>query len=398
MAHASTTWSPHPAETARTDSLRADPTNATAARAQHSGSRRGYIDWLRGLAILIMIETHVLDAWTRPADRGSLLFGYAKVLGGFAAPLFLFLAGVAVVFATRARFKKTGSLALAARSVQIRGWQIFGLAFLFRFQAWVLNPAASIVQLLKVDILNIMGPAIAFAAIMCGAARERGSRLVTFGLAAALTTLATPPLRASGVLAWLPDPIEGYLRPAGAYHDFTLFPWAGFVFAGAFVGTLLDRPRSRVEDLAFHGWLAGAGLALAVASYCAWYLPSIYAHTDFWTTSPTFFFMRTGILVAAVGLMYFQQSAVPISALGRARPMQRFGRSSLLVYWVHVEIAYGVVTKHLYHHLSLERSISGFVALSLLMFAMVVVKDSIKERWKNRRERQRQPADMAVAT
>jgi uncharacterized membrane protein len=466
MAHASTTWSLHPAQIARTIRLKADPTHAiaTPARARHSGSRRGYIDWLRGLAILIMIETHVLDAWTRPADRGSVLFGYAKVLGGFAAPLFLFLAGVAVVFATRARLKKTGSLALAARSVQIRGWQIFGLALLFRFQAWVLNPAASIVQLLKVDILNIMGPMIAFAAIMCGAARERGSRLVTFGLATALTVLATPPVRATGVLAWLPDPVEGYLRPAGAYHDFTLFPWAGFVFAGAFVGTLLDRPRSRAEDLAFHGRLAGAGLALAVASDYAWYLPSIYARTEFWTTSPTFFFMRTGILVAAVGIVFLQQSLPPVSALGRLRArsaservkrashasgagseglregaawgdggptsdrawrgagvpaiqekreraggaggakppgsnmMQRFGRSSLLVYWVHVEIAYGVLTKRLYHHLPLERSISGFVALSLLMFAMVVVKDSIKERWKGRRQRQRQPADMAVAT
>jgi uncharacterized membrane protein len=31
--------------------------------------RRGYLDWLRGLAVLIMIETHVLDSWTRFPDR-----------------------------------------------------------------------------------------------------------------------------------------------------------------------------------------------------------------------------------------------------------------------------------------------------------------------------------------
>ena len=28
-------------------------------------SRRGYIDWLRGISVLIMIEAHTLDAWTR---------------------------------------------------------------------------------------------------------------------------------------------------------------------------------------------------------------------------------------------------------------------------------------------------------------------------------------------
>jgi uncharacterized membrane protein len=366
--------------------------------ASKPASRRGYIDWLRGLAILVMIETHVLDAWTRPADRGTVLFGYAKVLGGFAAPLFLFLAGVAVVFATRARLRKTGNLALAARSVQMRGWQIFGLAFLFRFQAWVLNPSASTIQLLKVDILNIMGPAIAGAAILCGIALERTSRLVTFGLATAFMTFATPPVRATGLLAFLPDPIEAYLRPVARYNDFTLFPWAGFVFAGAFIGTLLDRSRTPAEDIAVHWRLAAAGLAMAVGSYYAWYLPSIYADTHFWTTSPTFFFMRTGILVAAVGLMYFQQSAAPLTALGRARPMQRFGRSSLLVYWVHVEIAYGVLTKRWYHRLPLERSIAGFVSLSLLMYAMVVVKDRLKECWRARKEAAGPPGDVKGAT
>ena len=30
-------------------------------------TRRGYIDWLRGVSVLIMIEAHTLDAWTRGA-------------------------------------------------------------------------------------------------------------------------------------------------------------------------------------------------------------------------------------------------------------------------------------------------------------------------------------------
>ena len=56
--------------------------------------RRGYIDWLRGLAVLIMVEAHTLDAWTRAPDRATTIFGLGGILGGFGAPLFLFLAGV----------------------------------------------------------------------------------------------------------------------------------------------------------------------------------------------------------------------------------------------------------------------------------------------------------------
>ncbi len=360
-----------------------------------SASRRGYIDWLRGLAILIMIEVHVLDSWTRPTDRGTVAFGYGKVIGGFAAPLFLFLAGVAVVLATRARFSKIGAgrtatLArdwwAASTAVQRRGWQIFALAFVFRFQAYVLNPAALPAGMLRVDILNIMGPAIALAAMLCGLAAARRTRLVTFALASAVMTLATPVVWATSALAFLPDPVEAYFRLLPNNWSFTLFPWAGFVFAGALVGTLLDRPRTPDEDLRFHGWLAAAGIGAAFASYYAWYLPSPYAHTDFWSTSPAFFFMRIGILVAVVGLVYFPQSMPPLTALGRMQPMRRFGRSSLFVYWVHVEIVYGVLTQHLQHKLSVGAALRGFVLFSLMMFALVVVKDALKAWWKGRRQ------------
>jgi uncharacterized membrane protein len=348
-------------------------------------SRRGYIDWLRGLAILIMIEAHVLDAWTRPIDRNTDLFGYLKVLGGFAAPLFLFLAGVAVVFAARARFNKTHDIAAASRAVQRRGWEIFALAFLFRFQAWLLNPAALPGQMLKVDILNIMGPAIVVAALIWGLARGWRTRLIVFGVATAVMTFATPVVCETRWLGVLPDPIEAYFRLLPRRSNFSFFPWAGFLFAGSFVGMLLDRVRSRSEDFVFHGWLSLAGLACAFASYYAWYLPSPYARTEFWTTSPSFFFMRVAILATAVGVMFFQQAAPPLTAPGRARPMQRFGRSSLFIYWIHVEMVYGPLSASLHRNLSIRDAVVAFGMFSLTMYGLVVLKDRFKEWWRQRK-------------
>jgi len=98
-----------------------------------TGSRLSYIDWMRGLAILIMIEAHVLDAWTRPADRRSLAFGVSAVLAGFAAPMFLFLAGVSAALAASAGERKTGSHRAAAARVRRRGWEVLGLAYLGKF-------------------------------------------------------------------------------------------------------------------------------------------------------------------------------------------------------------------------------------------------------------------------
>ena len=67
------------------------------------------------------------------------VFGYAMVLGGFGAPLFLFLAGVAVALSGESKFRKTGDFAGSWWAVQKRGWQIFGLAFLFRLQSYILS-------------------------------------------------------------------------------------------------------------------------------------------------------------------------------------------------------------------------------------------------------------------
>ena len=57
--------------------------------------RLGYLDWARGLAVLVMIQTHALLAWTAPADRSRPLLGLARLAGGYPAALFLFLAGLA---------------------------------------------------------------------------------------------------------------------------------------------------------------------------------------------------------------------------------------------------------------------------------------------------------------
>ena len=72
--------------------------------------RQAYLDRVRGLAVLIMVEAHVLDGWTRLADRPRPGFNDAMILGGFGAPLFLFLAGVSLVLSAESKYRKSGDL------------------------------------------------------------------------------------------------------------------------------------------------------------------------------------------------------------------------------------------------------------------------------------------------
>ena len=49
--------------------------------------RRGYLDWMRGLAVVVMVFWHTLDAWTTPVDKASGAFWYCQLIGGFGAPI-----------------------------------------------------------------------------------------------------------------------------------------------------------------------------------------------------------------------------------------------------------------------------------------------------------------------
>ncbi len=346
-----------------------------------ASTRRGYIDWLRGLAVLDMILWHTLDSWTVPADRSLDLFWYFMVAGGFGAPLFLFLAGVSVALASGSRHRKGLSPWEAAWPMVRRGGWIWVLGILFRVQAYVLSPGSSLEGILKVDILNVMGPAISAAALVWGLTAARPSRFAALVLAAVAIAYATPPVRASSALGLMPDPLEWYLRPSPGRTTFTLFPWAGFVFAGAAAGVLLERARDPASERRLNLGLIGAGAALAAAAYGAAFLPSLFPGSSFWTSSPAFFLLRAGVLVAIVGLAYVWELR---PTAGRFSPMRQFGRTSLFIYWIHVEMVYGVLTYAIHKRLPLWQSLMAFAVFTGLMLMASLAKSELARRWRTR--------------
>jgi uncharacterized membrane protein len=341
--------------------------------------RRGYLDTLRGLAVLIMIEAHLLDSWTRFPDRQARRFAYAMILGGFGAPLFLFLAGVAVSLSAGSKSRRTGDIDGASSAVARRGLEVFGLAFLFRLQAWVLG-WSSPRSLLKVDILNIMGPSVVAAAAIWGAVRTVKGRLLGFTAAMLAVTLVTPIVRNMSMLSVLPDAIEAYLRPAGGLSNFVFFPWAGFVFAGAIIGLVLDGVETRQQEHLANLGFALIGTGLAVAAYELSFFPTWYPQSHFWSTSPAFFFIRLGIMTAAIGLAYVWHLR-PGGATAWS-PLQQLGRTSLFIYWIHVEMVYGLFSRPLHKRLSWELSWVALALFCLFMLWCSIYKDRMVGRWK----------------
>jgi len=207
--------------------------------------------------------------------------------------------------------------------------------------------------------------------------------------------MSTPLVREMALLAVLPDPIESYLRPLPGLTTFALFPWAGFLLGGAIAGELVyavsmaggpdgpplrtttargpdgPPPRTPTDRRLQLGLLAAGAFGIA-AAYALSFQPSIYPVSNFWTSSPTFFFLRLGLCTVMVPLAW---------SLGRLHGVvvPTLGRSSLFVYWIHVEMAYGALSRPIRRALPLEAALLGTAALCALLYALVV--------WKNRRLR-----------
>ena len=142
-------------------------------------------------------------------------------------------------------------------------------------------------SLLKVDILNVMGPAIALTARLWGAGRSRWARAAWLTLATVAVVLVTPWIRTTPLLDQLPDPLEWYVRPPAGQGTFTLFPWAAFVPAGALLGLVIDGAGSTAwwRPVRLQAGILATGLALVALGVWAAEQPAVFPAT-FWTTSP----------------------------------------------------------------------------------------------------------------
>ena len=359
-------------------------------------SRLAYIDWLRGLACLLMFQTHCYDAWLGGTSRSSRFFMWSQIGGTFPAPLFLFLAGVSFAIIIDKLLQQDVSARQIAKTTIRRGAEILGFGLLFRVQEYVISLGwAPWTDLFRVDILNTIGASMILVGGLCWAVlalagksliRSKLKLTVAAILAAAAIAAVTPMLWTTWRPRFLPWELETYINGVhnlGAPQPwlFPIFPWGGFAFAGLAFGC-----SSNSEFVRRMGarWLLIASGAGVLMIYVARFLDSlqlqIYPVFDFWHTSPEFFMMRVGFLLLFVVLAYswcrwgFGQTGFS--------PMIQLGNTSMLVYWVHIELVYGRFT-------ILPRrseSIAGASGGLLMIFVAMLALSVLRTKWKGRPE------------
>jgi uncharacterized membrane protein len=350
--------------------------------------RLSHIDWLRGLAVVIMIEAHTVDAWTvsDALIRSQTKFKLLQYLAGWAAPLFLFLAGVSVSLAAASHMRKGKSAAEASWLVQKRGWQVLLLAYIFRLQSFMLSPTSPLASILKVDILNVMGLTMVMAAWCWARGKTVRSAAPWLLVPAALCVILA---QYSGGWSWpliFGDRLQGYVRLIGDNANFAVLPWGGFVFAGAWLGRIFAEPRDAAADRALHMRIAVAGIVIFAAAYAGSFVPAL-TPSQFWTNSSSWFLIRIGVMLMMVYLAWLWMQR---KTAAHWSPMAVFGQTSLFVYWIHVEIVYGFPTYPLRHELSIAGWLIAYAVFTLIMLGAAIL-------WQHRAKGPLIPAELRAS-
>jgi uncharacterized membrane protein len=340
-----------------------------------------FLDWMRGLAVVIMIQCHTFNSFVRSDLRDGGPYVMSQFVGGMAAPLFLFMAGMTFAFHMDSMDGKGIAPSSKWGSALRRAAYVFAIALLFRTSNYLAAlPNSTMQDLTKVDILNCMGVAMAVFSFAALVDRTRRARAVLLG---ALAIAALAPLMT--YLPWdlAPPLLRDYLVPNRPRGYFPFFPCASYLGFGLAVGTVVKHTaEERFERLMQWSVMIGFGLVFG-AQYLSNIPYSIYPQSDFWSNSPTLVLIRLGICLVILPAAFLWTEYRPATARSW---MQILGRNSLLVYWVHVMLVYGSLMYVFKRNLSIPATVIATAAVTASMVALSVGW----MRWKaSRRERRK---------
>lgn len=298
------------------------------------GSRLAFIDWARGLAAFVMLAGHSFHSFTRNDLRNQGPYVLSQFFGGEAPALFLFITGITFAFLMHSRERQGFTAWQRVRAALRRSGYLFLLAFLFRISLYVFGfPYSPASELLRVDILNCMGMAmLVFAPMAVFTTLDRARLCTVLGV---LVCALSPLVSAvdNSAIPWL---IRAYFVPNFNYFGF--FPWASFLAFGMAAGSIFRMVKQEEMGKVMQ-WMMLVGVAVLIGGQYFSNLPySFYTKTEYWLDSPGLAAAKLGVILITMSVAWIWAN---FAVSHRWSFFVQLGTTSLLIYWVHIELVYG---------------------------------------------------------
>jgi uncharacterized membrane protein len=299
-----------------------------------------FLDLLRGIVLLIMIEVHVFNELLIPSIKEERWFYFLNFINGLVAPSFLFVSGLVFILSIQKGvdelrkfgnvfWKKTGRIFL----ILIAGYSLhlphFSLSKIIN------NPTQQVLNnLFTVDVLQCIAVGLLFL-LFARIVLKNENLFYTFIAVSLLAVLILSPI------AWKTDFTEVLPLGIASYFNrmngslFPVLPWFNFLLTGALVSKFYVKAKEKNEEKKFAKNLLAFGvIAFAVSFILLNYFPHLVRRDII--PNPFFFIERLGVVLTLLAgcWFYLEKSTKHVGFI------LDVSRESLLVYWLHLQLIY----------------------------------------------------------
>jgi uncharacterized membrane protein len=339
------------------------------------------IDLARGLAVLLMIQTHAYDGWVSaslPGGKSGLGWFLSRSVSNVPAPLFLLLAGVGLELGGQAAQRRGQPPQTVRKALLLRGLEVLFYGYLVSAIYSMIEWKFDVKGLLRADILHCIGLSLVVCTglvVLRSATRGRAILLSAVALFGGLLLSRFVPAAA---LPSFVRPLVGLVVDVPEYTRFPLLPLVGFCAVGMAVAPSLVAAEKRQKP-----WhcLGAAAVLVVLALVCGALTHKTVAQLGgrLSRSHPAVIWnfldgTCRALAAAAVGLFLagtLREGSTIVAVL------TRLGRGSLLAYAVHIPLCYGRLATPIAGQLSMAQATPLVVGLMILTFAVVVLRDRL---------------------
>jgi len=339
----------------------------------NSNNRIQYLDLMRAFAVVMMLQGHTIHVLLADEYRtfDSLIYTIWHSLRGFTAPVFMFTAGVVFAYLFNNKnltFKKNPRVKKGIK----RAVTLLVIGYLLRYPTYKVFDFSDVTIaqwtiFFAVDALHLIAVGLLLIILLEWFSQKLSIKNLNVYLIINLTIfLLSPLVNNIDWTNWLPVPLASYL-----YFDmgsiFPLFPYAGYIFAGAALGAFLAMNPQKYNEVKFNMYLGIAGLILAAASK----IIALYFSSPLdWNENIFLSFYRIGVVLifnSLIALVSIKIRTIPKFIL-------TFGRLSLIIYVVHLVIVYGSAWSiGMYQLIGRSVNLELTIITALLMIFLMII-------------------------
>lgn len=303
-------------------------------------SRALFIDLLKGLALVVMIEVHVFNTLLIPALKESWWWPSLNFINGLVAPTFTFTSGMVFVLSIQNRTDELRKFGKDFWKKMSRIGFIFATGYALHIPYFSIRKILShldfdtLSRFFVLDVLQVISTGLLillFAKIIF----KNDKAFYNF------TAIFTLFVLLLGPIAWSID-FANYLPIFFAQffnkmHGtlFPVFPWWAFLFAGAYTAKIYLTARKQEKEKQFVWQLIFSGFIFYMVSVLFLYVLFPQSFTDI-KPHPFFFLERFGVILFLLGIGW-----IYINGKENYKSfLLDVSRESLTVYWIHLQLIY----------------------------------------------------------